>query len=215
MLVEIWSDIACPWCYVGRARFHRALELFEHRDEVELHWRAFELDPATPPAVPFDSATHIAEKYGMTVEQARERQAQMEHLAAADGLELRFDRVRLANTFDAHRMVQLGAVHGVQDAVKGRLMRARFAEGELLSDHETLVRLTAEAGVPEDAAREVLASDLLTDVVREHEEVARQNGIQAVPFFVIDRAMGLSGAHEPELIAKGLRRAHESAAAAG
>lgn len=215
MLVEIWSDIACPWCYIGRARFHKALELFEHRDEVELRWRAFELDPRTPASVPFDSATHIAEKYGITVEQARERHTEMEQLAAADRLEIHFDQVKLANTFDAHRMVQLGAVHGVQDAVKGRIMRARFAEGELVSDHETLVRLAGEAGVPEDAAREVLAGDALKDVVRGDEELARQNGIQAVPFFVLNRAMGLSGAHEPELIAKGLRKARESVTAAG
>jgi len=204
--VEIWSDIACPWCYVGKRRFEAALERFEHRDEVTVTWRSFELDPAAPAARPHDGATHLAEKYGTTVEQARAMQDNMTRVAAAEGLDFRFDRIRLGSTFDAHRLVHLAAAHGRQDAMKERLMRAYLTEGELMSDHATLRRLAAEAGMPAGDVADLLATDRFTDAVREDERTAAQLGITAVPFFVVDRAMGISGAHEPDLLLKMLRK---------
>src|SRR5215217_5587504 len=147
MNVEIWSDIACPWCYVGKRRFEAALAAFEHRDEVQVAWRSFELDPGAPPERERSGAEHLAEKYGMTVVQARARQARLAELAAADGLDMRFDLTRGANTFDGHRLLQLAAAHGVQGELKERLLRARHTEGELVSDHDTLVRLASEVGL--------------------------------------------------------------------
>ncbi len=150
MRVEIWSDIACPWCYVGKRRFEAALERFSHRDEVEVVWRSFELDPGAPPERGGDRAAHLASKYGMSVEQAREVERSMTATAAGEGLEFRLDIARAGNTFDGHRLIHLAAEHGCQDAMKERLLRAYFSEGELVSDRDTLVRLGAEVGLPAD-----------------------------------------------------------------
>jgi predicted DsbA family dithiol-disulfide isomerase len=205
MNVEIWSDIACPWCYVGKRRFEAALAQFEHRDDVRVTWRSFELDPAAPDEREGDRATRLAEKYGITVERAREMERQMTATAAGEGLDFRFDRARSGSTFDAHRVVHLAAEHGCQDAMKERLLRAYFTEGELMSDHETLVRLATEVGVPEDEVRQMLASDRQAEEVREDERTAGAFGISAVPTFVVDRAIGVSGAHPPEAIVELLR----------
>jgi predicted DsbA family dithiol-disulfide isomerase len=206
MLVEIWSDIACPWCYVGKRRFEKALAAFEHRDEVEVSWRSFELDPDGPPERIGDRAARIAEKYGMTVEHARAMEQRMVETAAAEGLDFRFDIARSGSTFDAHRVVHLAQEHGLQDAMKERLLRAHFTEGALVSDHETLVRLAAEVGLREDEIRETLAGDRYAAEVRHDERAAGQLGIRSVPTFVIDRALGVSGAQVPPELLAFLRR---------
>jgi predicted DsbA family dithiol-disulfide isomerase len=206
--VEIWSDIACPWCYVGKRRFEAALAAYEHRDEVQVTWRSFELDPTAPREREHDGATHLAEKYGTSREEALAMQQRMTDAAAADGLEFRFDIARGGNTFDAHRLVHLAAAHGAQDAVKERIMRAYLTEGQLISDHAVLARLGVEAGLPEDEVRDTLATDRFAAEVREDERTAQRMGIQAVPFFVVDRAIGASGAHPPEALLELLRQAH-------
>jgi predicted DsbA family dithiol-disulfide isomerase len=159
MLVEIWSDVACPWCYVGKRRFEQALAGFEHRDDVQVMWRSFELDPSAPAAVEGDRAARIAAKYGTTVEQAREMEQRMVDTAAAEGLAFRFEIARSGTTFDAHRIVHLAAEHGLGDAMKERLLRAYFTEGELMSDHETLVRLAGEVGLEEEDVRAALGGE--------------------------------------------------------
>jgi predicted DsbA family dithiol-disulfide isomerase len=205
--VEIWSDIACPWCYVGKRRFEAALESYEHRDEVQVTWRSFELDPHAPHDRETDSATHLADKYGTTREEALAMHAQMTETAARDGLEFRFDRTRGGNTFDAHRVLHLAHAHGLQDAMKERIMRAYLTEGELISDHDVLTRLALEVGLPEDEVRDTLATDRFAADVRDDERTAQQLGISAVPFFVVDRAIGASGAHPPAQLAELLRQA--------
>jgi predicted DsbA family dithiol-disulfide isomerase len=207
MHLEIWSDIACPWCYVGKRRLESALAAYEHSDEVTVTWRSFELDPAAPRERPQDAASHLAEKYGMTREEALARQAQLTATAAGDGLELRFDRARGGNTFDAHRLVHLAAAHGVQDAMKERLMRGYLTEGEPIGDPTALKRLAIEIGVPEDEVRDVLSTDRYGAAVREDERIAAQLGINAVPFFVVDRAIGASGAQPPEALVELMRQA--------
>ena len=214
MHVEIWSDIACPWCYVGKRRFEAALAAFEHRDEVAVTWRSFELDPQAPAARSVDSATHLADKYGMTREEAQASQRQLAEVAAGDGLDMRFDLTRGGNTFDAHRLVHLGEAHGLQDATKERLMRAYFTEGELIGDAEALARLALEVGLPEDEVRELLAGDRYASEVREDERTAMSLGINAVPFFVVDRRMGAAGAHPAEALGELLRRGWEARVAA-
>jgi predicted DsbA family dithiol-disulfide isomerase len=195
--VEIWSDIACPWCYIGKRRFEAALAGFEHRDEVEVTWRIFELDPEAPAERTGDRAARLAEKYGMSVEQARAAEQQMTEVAATEGLDFRFDVARSGITFDAHRLVHLASTRDRQDAMKERLLRAYFTEGELMSDHHTLVRLALEVGLAEEEVREMLASQRFADEVRDDELTAGRLGVSAVPTFVIDRAMGASGAHPP------------------
>ena len=206
MEVEIWSDIACPWCYVGKRRFEAALASFGHRDEVNVTWRSFELDLEAPEERLGDRAEHLAAKYGSTVEQARAMQDRMTEVAAGEGLEFRFDRARSGNTFDAHRLIHLAAAHGLQDAMKERLMRAYLTDGELMSDHAALRRLAAEVGLPEEETAEMLAGDGFADEVRADERTAMSLGITAVPFFVVDRAFGASGAQPPDVLGELLQR---------
>ena len=209
MHVEIWSDTACPWCYIGKRRFERALGAFPGRDGVEVTWRSFELDPHAPPERPGSHAEHVAAKYGRTKEQVEAMHADMTRMAAAEGVEFRFDLIRGGSTFDAHRVLHLAAAHGLQDAMKERLLRARHAEGEQLADAETLVRLAAEVGVPEADARDTVLTERFAEAVRDDERAAAELDIHAVPFFVVDRRMGISGAQSPELFAKMLERARE------
>jgi len=210
MNVEIWSDIACPWCYVGKRRFEAALAAFEHRDDVTVTWRSFELDPEAPRERPVDGATHLAEKYGTSREQAVAMQQRMTDVAAEEGLDFRFDLARGGNTFDAHRLLHLAAAHGMQDAMKERLMRAYLTEGKPIGDPATLETLGVEAGLPEDEVRDLLAGDRFAAEVREDEATAMQFGIHAVPFFVVDRALGASGAQPSEVFTELLRRGWEA-----
>ena len=209
MEIEIWSDIACPWCYIGKRRFETALAEFEHRDDVRVTWRSFELDPAAPAEREGDRAERLAEKYGMTVEQAREMGRQMTETAAAEGLDFRFDIQRSGTTFDGHRVIHLAGEHGLGDAMKERLLRAYFTEGELMSDHDTLIRLATEVGLDADETRAMLASDRFAAEVRDDERTATQFGISAVPTFVVDRAIGASGAHPPEAMLQLLHQGWE------
>jgi predicted DsbA family dithiol-disulfide isomerase len=205
--VEIWSDIACPWCYVGKRRFEAALERFEHRDQVTVTWRSFELDPSAPSERPESGAEHLASKYGTSVEQARAMEQKMTDTAAGDGLDFRFDKLRLGNTFDAHRVVHLAQQHGLQDAMKERLMRAYLTEGRLIADHEVLLELAAEVGLPEAEVREVLLTERFADEVRDDERTAAGLGIHGVPFFVVDRKIAASGAQPPEVLVQLLEQA--------
>ncbi|MGA2455253.1 MAG: DsbA family oxidoreductase [Solirubrobacteraceae bacterium] len=200
MDVEIWSDIACPWCYIGKRRFEAALAQFEHRDGVRVTWRSFELDPQAPHERSGDRAARLAQKYGMTVEQARDAEQQLTAVAAGEGLGFRFDIARSGSTFDAHRVVHLAGEHALQDAMKERLLRAYFTEGELVGDHETLVRAAVEVGLAEDEVRETLAGERCAAQVRDDERTAGELGISAVPTFVVDRKLGVSGAQPPEAL---------------
>jgi predicted DsbA family dithiol-disulfide isomerase len=211
MNVEIWSDIACPWCAVGKRRFEAALAAFDRRDEVTVTWRSFELDPNAPAERPGPRDAHLAEKYGMSVEQARAMHDRMTQTAAGEGLDFRFDKARDGNTFDAHRMVHLAAAHGLQDEMNERLLIAHFTDGELVSDHATLKRLALEAGIPENEVDETLATDRYADAVREDEATAHALGIGAVPTFVVDRRLGVSGAQPPEVLGQLLARGLEEA----
>jgi len=209
MDVDIWSDIACPWCYIGKRRFEQALERFEHRDDVHLTWRSFELDPEAPAERAGDLASHVAAKYGIPVEQARASEAQLAQTAADEGLDFRFDIARSGLTLDGHRIIHLAGEHELGDEMKERLLRAYFTEGELISDHDTLVRMAAEVGVPEQEAREVLAGDRFTDEVRADEAIAQRLGITAVPTFVVDRRLAIAGANPPDQLLSLLRQGWE------
>jgi predicted DsbA family dithiol-disulfide isomerase len=208
MKVEIWSDIACPWCYVGKRRFEQALGEFEHRDDVEVVWRSFELDPTAPRNVGMPQDALLASKYGVPIEQARAMNARMTSEAKKEGLDFHFDRVQVGNTFDAHRLVHLAAETGRADAMKERLMRAYLTEGEALGDPETLLRLATDVGLNEARARDVIASDEYARDVRADESRARSFGISGVPFFAIDERYGVSGAQTPDVLLGALRQAH-------
>jgi predicted DsbA family dithiol-disulfide isomerase len=206
LTVEIWSDVVCPWCYVGKRRFEKALAAFEHRDEVQVTWRSFELDPHAPREREGSSAEHLARKYGMSVEQAEAMHEQMTALAASEGLEYHLDRTRGGNSLDAHRLIHLAAEHGLQDAMQERLMRGYFTEGEAIGDPDTLGRLATELGV--DPAG--LDDNAYADDVRADEQLAARIGINGVPFFVLDRRYGVSGAQPSDLLLQALEKAREA-----
>jgi len=207
MKVEIWSDVICPWCYVGKRRFEAALAGFAHRDDVELVWRSFELGPRAPTHREGDMATHLARKYGMTLDQAVAGQDRLTRLAADEGLDFHFERARPGNTFDAHRLVHLGATHGRQDAVKERLLVAYFTEGEAVGDRSVLARLGADAGLDPDEVRAALDEQRYASAVRDDESQASRLGVTAVPFFVVDRRYGVAGAQPAEEILQVLQQA--------
>ena len=205
MKIDIWSDIACPWCYVGKRRFESALERFEGKDGVEVKWHSFELDPGAAPSRTESQTALLATKYGMPLEKAQAMNARMTSEAAKDGLEFHFDRVRVTNTFDAHRLVHLAHAQGLQDAMKERLFRAYLTEGALLSDHTVLTTLAAEVGLDADAVRETLSSDRHAADVRADEARARSLGISGVPFFVVDEKYGVSGAQPADVLLEVMR----------
>ena len=207
MQVEIWSDMACPWCHIGKRRFEEALAGFEGREEVSVIWRSFELDPQAPRERDVDGADHLAAKYGTSRDDALAMQANMTEVAAQEGLSFRFDLSRGGNTFDAHRLLHLARVHDCQDAVKERLFRAYLSEGEPIGDPQVLERLAVEVGLPGDEVRDLLSGDRFAAAVRDDERTAAALGISAVPFFVVDRSIGASGAHPPEALRELLRRA--------
>jgi predicted DsbA family dithiol-disulfide isomerase len=210
MIVEVWSDIVCPWCYIGKRRFERALERFEHRDEIEVVWRSFELDPRAPRTAGTSLDEMLATKYGVSRAQAAAMNARVTEQARGEGLDYHLERARPGNTFDAHRLTHLAATTGKRAAAVERFMHGYFVEGAEIGDPETLVRLAAEVGVDADAAREALAGDAYASEVRADEARARAFGVSGVPFFAIDERYGVSGAQPVELLVEALREARES-----
>ena len=219
MTVEVWSDVVCPWCYIGKRRLEAALADFPHRDRVQVVWRSFELDPTAPRAgqdgAGEDVATYLGRKYGGGPEAGRAMNARVTEIAAEAGLDYHLDRARRANTVDAHRLLHLALAEGgpvVQDALKERLLRAHFTDAERVDDHEVLVRLATEAGLDEGRAREVLEGPAYAEEVRADVEQARAFGASGVPFTVVDRRYGVSGAQPVEVFAQALERAWEDRA---
>jgi predicted DsbA family dithiol-disulfide isomerase len=209
--VEIWSDVVCPWCAIGKRRFETALAGFEHRAEVEVRYRSFELDPTTPRTVEGNATQRLADKYGVPLAQAESMQQRVIDQAAGEGLDFRFDRARPGNTVDAHRLLHLAADRGLQAELKERLLLAYFTEGEPIGEVDALVRLAGEVGLDEAEARSVLESDAYLAEVRDDQATAQALGISGVPFFVLDRTFGVSGAQPAEVLLGALRQAHAAA----
>jgi predicted DsbA family dithiol-disulfide isomerase len=207
MRIEIWSDIACPFCYIGKRHLEEALRGFEHREAVDLVWRSFQLSPDATREVDADVHDVLARKYGRTREEARGINDQVTAMAAAAGLEYDLDGTRPTNTLDAHRLTHLAAAHGLADRAVERLMAAYLTEGAHLGDARTLVRLGGEIGLDEREAAEALASGAYADAVRADAGEAHRLGLNAVPAFVIDRAFLISGAQPAEAMLRGLRQA--------
>lgn len=214
MKLEIWSDIACPWCWVGKRRFERALANFPERDSLEVTWRSFELDPGAPRVQGGSQAELLAKKYRVPLERAREMNANMAAQGAKEGIDFDFDRVRMGSTFDAHRLIHFAAEHDRRSEMVERLFRAYFTEGASLGDREVLAGLAADVGLDAGAALEALESGAFADAVRADEARAQAFGISGVPFFAIDERYGISGAQPPEVILGALEKALSEAAPA-
>ena len=207
MKIEIWSDIACPWCYIGKRRLERALAARPGGrevggEEVEITWRSFELDPGAPPAREESLEEILSRKYGMSLEKARQMQAHVAAVAAEEGLAFHFDAVKPGNTFDAHRLIHLAASEGRQGEMKERLLRAYFTEGIRVGDRSALAEIAADVGLDAEEARAALASDRYAEDVRRDQARARELGIGGVPFFLFNGELDVSGAQPPEVFAQ-------------
>ncbi|WP_262383902.1 DsbA family oxidoreductase [Hymenobacter lutimineralis] len=209
--VEIWSDIMCPFCYIGKRRLETALARFPHANQVEVQWRSFELDPNANPEPGVNQYVRLAAKYGKSEAWAREMSANMTQMAAQEGLAFDFDQLIPANSLRAHRLVHLAATHGKQDAAKERLFKAYLEEGLNVNDPATLTQLGAELGLPAAEVTQLLASDAFTEAVRHDEYQAHQIGVRGVPYFVFDDKYAVSGAQPAELFEEVLQKVWEEA----
>ena len=205
--IDIWSDVACPWCWVGKRHLETAI--VESGISTAIHWRAFELDPAAPLAAPeqIDYAERLAKKYGVARSEAQEMIDRMVEFGRSSGVEMRFDRIRPSSTLDAHRLLAWARARGRQTELKERLFSAYLHEGRCVSDCEVLARLAAEVGLDEDGAREVLSGNGYLEEVRADEQLASQIGATAVPFFVFDNRLAVSGAQPAEVLGQAMERA--------
>jgi predicted DsbA family dithiol-disulfide isomerase len=212
VLVEIWSDLVCPWCYIGKRRFEQALRDFEHADDIEVVWRSFELDPSAPAdGTSVDLVAHLATKYGTDRTGAEAMLERVTENAAGEGLEYHLEIARRGSSFDGHRLLHAAKAQGKQQEMGERLFRAYFTEGVAIADRHELQRLAAEVGVDASAL-----DDLTTyaDDVRADVAAARELEISGVPFFAVDRRYGVSGAQDPAVILNALRQAWTEAPAA-
>ncbi|MEU2165156.1 DsbA family oxidoreductase [Streptomyces sp. NPDC019208] len=208
MRVEIWSDIACPWCYVGKARFEQGLAAFAHRDDVEVVHRSFELDPHRARRDTVPVVESIARKYGRTLDEARAMEEHVASAARAEGLGYRTEGRDQGNTFDIHRLLHLAKARGLQEELLDLAYGTNFAEERSVFDPEVLIGLAVEAGLDEDEARAVLADeDAYAEDVRADEREAAELGASAVPFFVLDRRYGVSGGQPAEVFTQALEQA--------
>ena len=204
--IDIWSDIACPWCHIGKRRLEAALAQFPHREEVSITWHSFELDPNAAVSANQNSRDHLAQKYGVTPERAQDMQDNMTATAAAEGLDFHFDTLKLTNTFNAHQLVHLAATHGLQDAMKERLFRAYLEEGQHLGNTDTLVKLAEQTGLDAHEAQTALEQQTYAHAVRHDETRAHAYGINSVPFFVLNDKYGVSGAQSAEVFLSALEQ---------
>jgi predicted DsbA family dithiol-disulfide isomerase len=207
MRIDIWSDVVCPWCAIGKAHLEQALARFEHAEKVELVWRSFELDPGAPATRDGAYDTLLAAKYGASSAGGKAMVARLSGAAEQAGVHARFDLARPANTFDAHRLLHLAREHGLQESLNRRLMDGFLAEGAVLSDHPTLRRLAAETGLDDAAVLRVLSTDAYDDRVRADEAEAARREVTAVPTFLIDGRFVMPGAQSVETMLATLRRA--------
>ena len=209
MKVDIWSDLMCPFCYMGKRKFETALDSLFLKDDVEVVWHSFQLNPNQKAEPEKDVYSHLAELKGQTMEWSVMVHDNMTKAAKLIGLEYHFDRAKVANSFDAHRVIQLAKKYNLTDELEERYFKAYFTDGELMSDHATLIRLATEAGLPQEEVIQVLETGQYSQEVINDGAEARRLGANGVPFFVMDRKYAVSGAQEPGVFKETLEKALE------
>jgi len=207
MKIDIWSDIMCPFCYIGKRKMEAALKQFEHRDDVQINWHSFQLDPNLRPQPGKNIYDYLAERKGQSREWAVRVNDQVTATALQEGLVYNMGEAVIANSFDAHRLVHLAAAHGLADAAEEELFKAYFTDGKDISDHNTLMQLGINIGLRAVEIGEMLNSSAYADEVQADIERAHQIGINGVPFFLINDKYGISGAQPSEVHLDGLQRA--------
>jgi predicted DsbA family dithiol-disulfide isomerase len=207
MQIEVFSDVVCPWCYIGKRRLEQALSMFAHADQVNVTYRSFQLDPSSPDTSDLSLEQMLAQKYGRTLAQAREMNDRVAGIAATVDLDFQLQDAHPANTFRAHRLLHFAASKGLGNELTERLMRGYFTEGVRIGDRDELLRLAVEIGLDRDEVAAVLDSAAYEAEVRADIELARAFGATGVPFFVFDRKYAISGAQETALFTEVLDKA--------
>ncbi len=209
MKIEVWSDYVCPFCYIGKRRLEQALETFQHRDKVEVTFKAFELQPnlQSDPTISLDEM--LAKKMNVSVEQAKAMNKQMIANAATVGLVYNFDEMKQTNTRDAHRLVKFAKTEGKEAALTERLLSAHFTESKYLGDSEVLLDLAEEVGLDRNQSKEVLSSEAFLEEVLQDQQESQQLGVQGVPFFVLNRKYAISGAQPLDTFVKSIEKVWE------
>jgi predicted DsbA family dithiol-disulfide isomerase len=204
--IEIWSDILCPFCYIGKRRFQAALDTLPQKDQFTVTWRSFELDAGAQRD--YDLSIHelLAKKYGRSLEWAKDMNANMEEQGRQLGLEFQMDRIVPTNSFDAHRLMHLGKSLGLQDAVSEKLFAAYFTEGRHIGEKDTLLAIASEAGLDSLRTKTMLDSDEFAEAVRQDEDEAQLFGLTGVPAFVLNRKYLISGAQPTEIFTQALQK---------
>lgn len=199
MKIEVWSDYQCPFCYIGKARLNKALEQFPNRDEVEVSFRSFELDPNAAKDIPMNMYEMLMNKYGLTLEQVKQNSANLWQQAKNEGLDFQFDTMVLTNSFDAHRLLKFAAKQGKEAEMNEALFRAYFTDSLHIGDHDTLLDIAERVGLDRTETQTFLNSEQLGKEVRQDEQQANQLGVTGVPFFVVNNKYGISGAQPTEV----------------
>jgi predicted DsbA family dithiol-disulfide isomerase len=207
MKVDIWSDVRCPFCYIGKRKFELALEKFAHSDAVEVEWHSFELDPNTETRPELNATDYLAEIKGQSREWAEQMNNQVTAIAAQVGITFDLDNAKVANSFQAHRLIQLAKFNGLGNEAEEELFKAYFTEGKNIDDQAVLVALGESIGLQKTAVQEMLAGYDFSNEVRADEQIAQQIGIGGVPFFIIDQKLSVSGAQAPETFLGALEQA--------
>lgn len=206
MNIEIWSDVVCPWCYIGKRRLEKAILQLDGFIPVQIRWRSYELDPGAAKSVEKDMVSRLSEKYRISPQQAKESMDHITSLALAEGLEYNLDGAKMTNSFDAHRLIQMASKNELGGQMKERLLRAYFIESENISDKDALLRFACEVGLDAVEVSGMLASDAFADKVRADESLATELGISGVPYFVFDSKYAVSGAQSSEVFLEVLTR---------
>ena len=209
MKIEIWSDIACPWCYIGKRRFEDALDDFAHKDDVDVQWRSFQLDPSLPDHFDGTETEYLSQTKGMPTAQVRQMFDHVTQQAAGVGLNYDFDSIIVANSFTAHRFLHFAKTHDLMSGAKETLLSGHFEKGRDIGDIDYLAEAGSEIGLDPDEVRRILATDEFSDEVQADISEARALGANGVPFFVIDRKYGISGAQPAEVFSQALETAWE------
>lgn len=210
MKVEIWSDVMCPFCYIGKRKFEAALAKFENKDSIEIIWKSFQLDANLKTDTTKNTIQHLAETKGWSMEYTRSTIAYVMEMAAGVGLHYNFEKAVVANSFDAHRLIQFAKKHGKGDAAEERLFKAYFEEGKNTADYTVLTQLSTEIGLNAEEVGAMLKSNAFATEVKQDIKEAEQIGVTGVPFFVIDRKYAVSGAQDSNVFLDSLNKAwHE------
>ncbi|AYL94105.1 DsbA family oxidoreductase [Mucilaginibacter celer] len=207
MKVEIWSDVMCPFCYIGKRRFEQALAGFEHQNQVEIEWKSFQLNPDLKTNPDISINQYLAEIKGFTIDHAKQLNNHVTQMAANEGLTYNFDKAVVANSFNAHRLAHLAKKHGLGDAAEEALFKAYFTEGRNIDDNETLIEIGVAIGLPANEIKQALETQLYADEVKHDIAEAQYLGVRGVPFFVLNRKYAVSGAQETGIFSDTLSKA--------